>query len=761
MSRIDRGRTNDNPPPAVFILTGVRCGSTLLKAMLDQHPRLFAPPELNLWPFETAEEAGLQFRHTHLSRGLTETVARVLGSMERAEARVARFHEQQTPVPEIIAWIRQRIGNRMLVDKSPTYPMSPRILERIETLGASHESGPRYILLTRHPLDVFESMERNGFDRLLKLLTANARRLRRHRPELGSEWFEAFVETPDNPCRDVLGIAQSNYLRAMTHSREFLEGIPEERWTSLSYESIVGRPEQAMHEVCDFLGLEFDAAMLDPYGTGTAADESVQDPNFLRHQGIDPACVPDPWEHHLRWARTELSESTHQLARFLGYSLPATVTHSPLTPAQERFIAAHGGPTEFFMVMAQDVEFEEGTLDLGQLYCSVIALARRIPALRAMFECRDGCWIQRHAITPVSGVFRFEDLRPLPDAGAREARIDERVRASRLSIDPEAGAPWRLLVLRLGEHRYRVVYLFHHLVTDGLSLLWFDRALWQAYFEGHAAGATPPPVAPDYPTRLELLRRERDLSEDLAFYQAVMEQPDALADGLCLVERGHGPGSVRERVTPVPLPRRSRRPGLHFDAVALALHQAIGELCDIEAPLIAHRHARRDALRRAGHEHWMGWVAGDVPIRIDVREDAGAQRRALRAALRSLPLGGVSYDWLVLDDELPPLDRVAAVRLNYVPAVRLKQHAGARFSLPSVRAQPGEDMAPEYPIDFLVREFDGELEVVIRYAHQVVNELHVQLLLGLWRRRFAALVDGLDARVTGPALDAGARKIAV
>ncbi|MDX1608577.1 MAG: sulfotransferase [Halofilum sp. (in: g-proteobacteria)] len=761
MSRIDCGWNSDHPPPAIFILTGVRCGSTLLKAMLDQHPRLFAPPELNLWPFETAEEAGLQFRHTHLSRGLTETVARVLGSMQRAEAQVARFHEQQTPVPEIVEWIRQRIGDRMLVDKSPTYPMSPRILERIESLGACADSGPRYILLTRHPLDVFESMERNGFDRLLKVLTANARRLRRHRPELGSEWFEAYAETPDNPCRDVLGIAQSNYLRAMTHSREFLEGIPGERWISLSYESIVGRPEQAMREVCEFLELPFDPAMLDPYGTGTVAAETVQDPNFLQHDGIDATCVPDPWQHHVRWARTELAESTHQLARFLGYSLPATVTHSPLTPAQERFIAAHGGPADFYMVMAQDLEFEQRALDLGQLYCSLIALARRIPALRALFECREGCWIQRHAITPAAGVLRFEDLRPLPDAGAREARIDDRVRATRESIDPETGAPWRLLLFRLGERSYRVVYLFHHLVTDGLSLLWFDRALWQAYFDGDSEGAAPPPVAPDYPTRLELLRRERDLSADLAFYQAVMEQPDALADGLCLVERGRGPGSVRERVTRVPLPRRTRRSGLQFEAVALALHQAVGELADIEAPLIAHRHARRDALRRAGHEHWMGWIAGDVPIRIDVREDALVQRRALRSALRSLPLGGVSYDWLVLDDELPALDRVAAVRLNYVPAVRLKQHPGARFSLPGVRAQPGEGMAPEYPIDFLVREFDGELEVVIRYAHQVVNELHVQLLLGLWRTRFEALAAAFAGRRTDPALDAGSRKIAV
>ena len=43
-------------PPAIFILSPMRSGSTLLRIMLAGNPRLFSPPELQLLQFETLAE---------------------------------------------------------------------------------------------------------------------------------------------------------------------------------------------------------------------------------------------------------------------------------------------------------------------------------------------------------------------------------------------------------------------------------------------------------------------------------------------------------------------------------------------------------------------------------------------------------------------------------------------------------------------------------------------------------------------------------
>src|SRR6185295_2041789 len=48
-------------PPAIFILSPPRSGTTLLRVMLAGHPRLFAPPELELLSFNTLSERRAAF----------------------------------------------------------------------------------------------------------------------------------------------------------------------------------------------------------------------------------------------------------------------------------------------------------------------------------------------------------------------------------------------------------------------------------------------------------------------------------------------------------------------------------------------------------------------------------------------------------------------------------------------------------------------------------------------------------------------------
>ncbi|MEO1467175.1 MAG: KR domain-containing protein, partial [Cyanobacteria bacterium J06633_1] len=57
-------------PPAAFILSSPRSGSTLLRVMLAGHPGLSSPPELHLLPFATMQEREAELGVSQLGEGL-------------------------------------------------------------------------------------------------------------------------------------------------------------------------------------------------------------------------------------------------------------------------------------------------------------------------------------------------------------------------------------------------------------------------------------------------------------------------------------------------------------------------------------------------------------------------------------------------------------------------------------------------------------------------------------------------------------------
>ncbi len=75
-------------PPAVFVLSPPRSGSTLLRVMLAGHPRLFAPPELHLLSFQTLGErfAAFSGRNAFWLEGLI----RALMELKDCDARTAQ-----------------------------------------------------------------------------------------------------------------------------------------------------------------------------------------------------------------------------------------------------------------------------------------------------------------------------------------------------------------------------------------------------------------------------------------------------------------------------------------------------------------------------------------------------------------------------------------------------------------------------------------------------------------------------------------------
>ncbi|MFH8768881.1 non-ribosomal peptide synthase/polyketide synthase [Streptomyces sp. NPDC017958] len=170
----------------------------------------------------------------------------------------------------------------------------------------------------------------------------------------------------------------------------------------------------------------------------------------------------------------------------------------PLSPLQEGLLFhtlyADTGPDVYAMQLSVDLE---GPLDAVALRAAGQALLDRHPNLRARFVHRgDGHPVQVIA-RRVELPFEEADLSGLDEA-AREAELARLTDAARDRRFDLAAAPLvRLLLIRLGEERHRLVILKHHIVLDGWSMPLFLRDL-VALYHGERAALAPVVSYRDY-----------------------------------------------------------------------------------------------------------------------------------------------------------------------------------------------------------------------------------------------------------------------
>jgi acyl-CoA synthetase (AMP-forming)/AMP-acid ligase II len=285
--------------PAVFILSPPRSGSTLLRVLLAGHPKLFAPPELELLGFHTLRERRAFFsgRQQFWLEGALRAVMESKGCDGRAAERIVRdCEEKQLTVPRFYGLIQEWLGDRILVDKTPSYSLAEETLE----LAERDFDNPLYIHLLRHPCGMIRSFEE------VKL-------------HLVTDVF--FAQSPALAPRE---LAELIWLISHENIVQFLAKVPEHRQHRLEFEHLVSDPRTALEGVCHFLDLELVPDMLQPYkekkqrmtdGVGDLAP-MVGDPKFHTHQAID-ATVAERWKKHCAWP--SLGARTWEVAGLLGY----------------------------------------------------------------------------------------------------------------------------------------------------------------------------------------------------------------------------------------------------------------------------------------------------------------------------------------------------------------------------------------------------------------------------------------------------------
>ncbi|MHB2018587.1 MAG: sulfotransferase family protein [Candidatus Xenobia bacterium] len=246
-------------PPAIFILSPIRGGTTLLRVMLAGHPALFSPPELDLLSFTCMAERdrGMQdgwYDYLAIERSLMELQGL---DAEAARQQVRQFVADNLPCQEVYRRLQALAAPRTLVDKSTAYGHDPEVLPRAEQWFEA----PRYVHLTRHPLATIRSF-------------------------IHSRMWLGLPDT-GNPRHT----AEMAWLLSHEHFLAFLAGVPAKRQHRMTFESLAADPEGELQKLARCLGIAFDPAMLRPYEGSRMLDGidgfSASDPTFHKRQRVE------------------------------------------------------------------------------------------------------------------------------------------------------------------------------------------------------------------------------------------------------------------------------------------------------------------------------------------------------------------------------------------------------------------------------------------------------------------------------------------
>jgi hypothetical protein len=183
----------------VFIMSPVRSGSTLLRMLLDAHPRLHSPHELHIRRLEVGYGSKLS--------------QRAMSALDLERGDLEHLLWDRVMHRELV-----KSGKDFIVEKTPSNAF---VHQRIRDCWPD----ARFVFLLRHPVSIAQSW---------------------HEGDPGKRTYE-------EAAADAL-----RYMKAVDKAREGLTG-----GHTVRYEEITADPEKEMRRLCDFLAVDFAPGMLD------------------------------------------------------------------------------------------------------------------------------------------------------------------------------------------------------------------------------------------------------------------------------------------------------------------------------------------------------------------------------------------------------------------------------------------------------------------------------------------------------------------
>lgn len=299
----------------LFLLAPPRSYTSLVNAMLGQHPQCFGLPEMCLFNVDTLVELWQGSKSE-----IPENGPLVRHGLLRAVAEIYCGEQRPSTINAAVAWcsrremwdtgrVFQEIVDRLhplvAVEKSPSYTMS---VKRMRAMLRTFPDA-RFVHLVRHPVAQCKS---------LLAINDGAFSLKVEGFELGEDY--ALLE-PQIAWHDI----NQNIL-------DFLDEVAPEQQIRLRGEDVMAEPQRYLAEIARWAGLRDDDeavdAMMHPERSPFACFGPISalfgnDPNFLagptfrpHKPKIPPLNKPVPWRNDGRGLYPEVIE----LAREFGYA---------------------------------------------------------------------------------------------------------------------------------------------------------------------------------------------------------------------------------------------------------------------------------------------------------------------------------------------------------------------------------------------------------------------------------------------------------
>ena len=479
-------KTKSKNPPALFILSPPRSGSTLFRIMLAGNPQLFSPPELDLLSFNTLGERKETFRQPGLEIWLEATI-RAIMELKKCDYYTAKklmdeFEKQNMAIKEFYRLLQEWAGGRLLVDKTPTYPFDLNVLQRAE----EYFENPFYIHLIRHPYAMIYSFIEAKLDQNF---------FRYDHPFSRQELAEL-----------IWIVSNQNILT-------FLEKIPEQRKFQLRFEDLLLNPREELQRVCSFLQIEFDEEMLKPYHGNKMTDgarkntQMVGDFKFYLHRDIDQE-VAYKWKKHHKV--DFLSDIAWNLAARFNYQVEKNLAkmrskssfritplknkaNIPLSFSQQRLWFLEQltpGQAGYNIPIAIRIK---GLFDINAVKKAWEQLIIRHESLRTVFNFKNETPVQiiKDYIKSPLQYFSQEQLKN------RDIKQIIKEDANK-PFDLINGPLLRGMIFTLLDNEFIFYVNMHHIISDGISTGIFIRDLNELY---NAIVENRSPDLPDLPVQ--------------------------------------------------------------------------------------------------------------------------------------------------------------------------------------------------------------------------------------------------------------------
>ncbi|MCB8765706.1 amino acid adenylation domain-containing protein [Planktothrix agardhii 1029] len=473
----DERDDNSKNPPAIFILSPYRSGSTLLRVILGGNPQLFAPPELELLGFNTLGERKAQFsgRYNFWMEGTIRTIMEIKGcNAEEAIAIMEELEDKNLTSQQFYRLLQEWLGDKILIDKTPSYSLDLETLKRAEI----NFHNPLYIHLVRHPLGMIHSYEEAKIDQIFP------------------------YQNPFNSRE----LAELVWLISHQNILEFLQQVSPQRQYQVKFEDIVKQPQKTIESLCQFLGVEFNSDMLQPYKEKKqrmtdgiyAESRMIGDVKFHKHQSINPNTV-DQWKDY--YNTDFLGNVTWQLAESFKYPSnnhnitqvsrenPTESQTFPVSFAQQRlWILAQLEPDSPFYNMFKAVHLQ-GRINLEILERSLNEIIDRHEILRTNFQEVEATPVQviaPHATLKISVI----DLQGLSEQEQSEQLQLFATEDQLQPFDLTTGILLRVTFVQLKSESSALLLTMHHIISDGWSmgvLIKELSSLYQGFLLGHAS----------------------------------------------------------------------------------------------------------------------------------------------------------------------------------------------------------------------------------------------------------------------------------